>query len=121
MTEELTEQAPKIHKNRLVLFVAGSIVISLVLVVISMVLYVSGGAIQLDASRPGVKSLSNQVDQSDSFQGFPATGTVDKKTLDQFRKLYKDQVQRVTSQDAFNADVLDDSALGIDAPTADNN
>lgn len=119
MTEETVEQSPRIHKNRLVLFVASSIAIALVLVVISIVLYVSGGAIQLDASRPGVKSLSNKVDQTDTFQGFPATGNVDKKTLDQFRKLYDQQVQRVTSSDAFNADVLDDAALGIDAPSAD--
>lgn len=118
MTEETIEPSPRIHKNRLVLFVASSIVIALVLVVISMVLYVSGGAIQLDASRPGVKSLSSQVDQTDTFESFPATGNVDKKTLDQFRKLYDQQVQRVTSTDAFSTEVLDDSALGIDAPSA---
>lgn len=118
MTEEQV-QSPRIHKNRLVLFVAGSIGIALVLVVVSMVLYVSGGAIQLDASRPGVKSLSSQVDRSGSFESFPATGDVDKKTLEQFRKLYDKQVKQVTASDAFNAEVLDDSALGIDAPAAE--
>lgn len=119
MTEETNDVPVRAHKNRLVLFVATSVIIALVLVGISMVLYVSSGAIQLDASRPGVKSVTDQVDQSDSFKGFPATGNVDKKTLDQFRKLYDEQVKGVTASDAFNARVLGDEALGIDAPGAD--
>lgn len=119
MTEETLHQSPKIHKNRLVIFVSTSIAIALVLVVISMVLYVSSGAIQLDASRPGVQAVTDQVDQSGSFISFPATGTVDAKTLDQFRKLYDEQVKTVTARDAFNATVLSDSALGIDAPAVD--
>lgn len=119
MTEETNDTPVQAHKNRLVIFVAASVALALVLVVISMVLYVSSGAIQLDASRPGVKSVTDQVDQTDSFKGFPATGTIDKKTLDQFRKLYDEQVKSVTTSDAFNAGVLSDEALEIDAPGAD--
>jgi hypothetical protein len=119
MTDKTPQHAPAIHKNRLVLFVTASIIIALVLVVISMILYVSSGAIQLDASRPGVKSVSDKIDQTDSFKSFPATGPVDKDTLDQFRELYDGQVQRVTTSDAFSPEVLEDEALGIDAGTAD--
>lgn len=118
MTEETSQQSTGIRRHQLALFIGSSIVIALVLVVISMVLYVSGGAIQLDASRPGVKALTDKVDQTDSFKSFPATGSVDKKTLEQFRKLYDEQVRQVTTGDAFNASVLDDAALGIDAPAA---
>ena len=124
MTEETLDQIttePKaLHRNKLVLFIAGSIVIALSLVVIALALYVSSGAIQQDLSRPGYKTVQNKVDKTDTFKSFPASGTVDEKTLDQFRKLYDEQVQRVTASDAFNPDVLNDQALGIDAPAADS-
>lgn len=116
MIDETQPQVRSVHKNRLVIFVASSILLALVLVIISMVLYVSSGAIQLDASRPGVQSVTDQVDQTDSFKSFPSTGSVDAKTLDQFRRLYDEQVKTVTERDAFNAAVLSDAALGIDAP-----
>lgn len=119
MTEETPAQSTGIYRHQLALFIGSSIVIALLLVVVSMVLYVSGGAIQLDASRPGVKALSDKVDQTDSFKSFPATGNVDQKTLEQFRKLYDEQVRQVTTTDAFNPSVLDDTALGIEAPAAD--
>lgn len=119
MTEETSTQSTGVHRHQLALFIGSSIAIALLLVVVSMVLYVSGGAIQLDASRPGIKAVSNKIDQTDSFKSFPATGSVDQKTLEQFRTLYDEQVRQVTTTDAFNASVLDDAALGIDAPAAD--
>ena len=107
------------YKNRLVLFIAGSIVLAFVLVTVSMMLYISSGTVQLDASRPGVKAVQNKVDQSDTFKGFPATGSVTSSTLDEFKKLYDEQVRQVTSIDAFDPTVLGDQSLGIDAPGAD--
>lgn len=126
MTEETIQHSeadrPKaIHRNKLVLFVAGSVIVALLLVVVAMALYASSGAAQLDLSRPGYKAVQDKVDKTDTFKSFPATGDVNASTLDQFRKLYDEQVQRVTASDAFNPDVLGDQALGIDAPSTDTN
>ncbi len=104
------------YRTRLALFIGGSIVIATILVMISLALYVSSGAAQLDLSRPGYKSVQSKVDPNDSFKSFPSTGDVDSATIEQFQKLFNEQVKQVTSVDAFNPGVLEDQALGIDAP-----
>ncbi len=115
---EPTEHRP-FYRHRFTLFVASSIVVAIILVLVSMALYASSGAAQLDLSRPGYKSVQNKVDQSDTFESFPANGSVNTSTLDQFQKLFQKQVKPVDSSDVFNASALDDQALGIDAPGAD--
>lgn len=107
------------YQAKLVLFVGGSICVAICLVLISMALYASSGAAQLDLSRPGYQSVQGKIEQTDNFKSFPATGNVDKKTIEQFQKLYEEQVRQVTAVDAFNAEVLGDQALGIDAPAGD--
>lgn len=108
-----------LHKNKLVLFVVGSIILALILVVISMTLYTSSGTAQLDLSRPGYQSVQDKVERSDMFKEFPSTGDIDRKTLEEFRKLYDKQVQQVTASDAFSVGVMSNQSLGIDTPGAD--
>lgn len=105
------------YRNQIVLFITGSVVIAFVLVLISMSLYISSGAAQLDLSRPGFKSVQNQLDRTDNFESFPATGPVTNNIIDQFKKLFERQVKPVGNADAFSPAALDDSALGIDAPS----
>lgn len=107
---------PNAHRRQLLTFICGSIVIAVCLVMISMALYASSGAAQLDLSRPGYKSVQSKVDQSDTFESFPANGSVDNETLDKFLKLYKKQVQPVDNSDVFSPNILDDQSLGIDDP-----
>lgn len=110
------EQNKAWYRTHLALFIGGSIIIAFMLVLISMALYASSGAAQLDLSRPGYQSVQSKVDPSDSFKSFPSTGRVDDKTIEQFQKLFKEQVRQVTSVDAFNPTVLENQALGVDAP-----
>lgn len=107
------------YRSRLVVFVTASIVISLILVAISLWLYASSGAAQLDLSRPGYQAVQSQVEQVDKFKSFPSTGRVDDDTIEEFEKLYEDQVKQVTSTDAFNPAVLDEQALGIGSPSTE--
>lgn len=126
MTEEtehtsLHEHAvPFYRRSNIVIFITSSIIIAFMLVSISMALYNSSGAAQLDLSRPGYKSVQDQVDRTDNFESFPATGTVTSGTLDQFQKLYNKQVKPVDNMDAFSSAPLEDQALGIDTPSSDN-
>lgn len=107
------------YRAELVVFVVGSVCVAAGLVLVSMALYNSSGAAQLDLSRPGYKAVQDKVDQTDTFKSFPATGSVNSKTIDDFQKLYSKQVQQVTANSAFDPAVLDDQALGIDAPSGD--
>ena len=107
------------YQTRLVLFVGGSIVIAVLLVLVSMALYISSGAAQLDLSRPGYQSVQDKEAPSNTFKSFPSTGDVSTNTIDEFQRLYDEQVRQVTTVDAFDPAVLDNQALGIDAPGAD--
>ena len=91
---------------------------ALLLVLVSMALYASSGAAQLDLSRPGYKSVQDQVNQSDTFESFPSSGSVTNKTIDEFLNLYNKQVRPVDNIEVFSTSALGEQALGIDAPSA---
>lgn len=92
--------------------IGASIVVALVLVAISMTLYSSSGAAQLDLSRPGYVSVREQATQPE-FDGYPATGDMSASATDQFRKLYDEQFKKATAIDSFGGAVLSDEALLI--------
>lgn len=102
------------ERHRFATMIAGSITIAVVLVAVAMALYSSSGAAQLDLSRPGYVSVREKITQSNQFEGFSASGEVDKEALDQFRKMYDEQARAATTVESFGGDVLSDEALSID-------
>lgn len=110
-----------VAEHRFIVLVLASIVISIALVMVSLSLYVSSGTAQLDLSRPGYKAIRDQVQQhdaSDSFNGFDASGDLDKAALQEFDKLYSQKLKEATSTDAFGNDVLSPESLQIDQQSA---
>lgn len=123
MSEE-PARAPEVkvipwYRHSIVAFVGASIIIACVLVTISMALYASSGAAQLDLSRPGYKSVQSKVSQPTSFESFSADGQVNKKVVEDFEAIYNRQTKSVEGGDALSGGPLDDQALGIEAPGAD--
>jgi hypothetical protein len=104
------------EQHRFMLLVGGTILISLFLVSVSLALYASSGAAQLDLSRPGYQSVREQASRSDTFDEFPGTGTIDDKAVSQFRTLYDKQAEQATKVDSFGGNVMSDQTLSIDAP-----
>jgi hypothetical protein len=118
--DKLVEDAnhlPGWQKHRFLLMVGGSIAIALMLVAVSMKLYNTSGAAQLDLSRPGYEHVSEQVQQSDVFKGFSSTGDIDKAVFEEFREMYNKRAKQASDVNSFGGDVMGDAALGIDAPT----
>lgn len=114
------EGSKPFYRRDIFIFITGSIIVAFTLVMVSMALYNSSGAAQLDLSRPGYKSVQGQLDRTDDFESFPASGPVTDAVLEQFLKLFDKQIKSVDNIDAFSAGALEDQALGIDAPTVDN-
>jgi hypothetical protein len=106
------------EQHRFMVLVGLTIVVALILVMISLQLYNSSGVAQLDLSRPGYKSVRKEASHSNDFTSFPSTGPLDQDALDNFRKLYDDQVKEATTVDSFGGDVMSDTALGLDVPPA---
>ena len=124
-TIEITEVAEPIRskpwfRKELFIFVSTSILIAFALVVISIALYTSSGASLLDASKPGFKTVQNEVNQTDTFEAFSSDGPVTKSTLDQFQRLYQKQTKPVTNVNNYDSAALDVQALGIDDPAGAN-
>ncbi len=106
-------------QHRYLLLIAISIAIAMFLTGISMALYNSSGAAQLDLSRPGDSAVTSQAVKNDSnFADYANTGTLDKSSIDEFRNLYNAQATKAKAVDAFSSDSLDPAALEISQPTA---
>lgn len=118
MTEqELVEEARTLgpwEQHKFMLLVGLAIVAALGLVAVSLALYNSSGAAQLDLSRPGYQSVREQASKKQAFTSFPSTGALDSNALDQFRALYDKQVKNVTAVDSYGGNVMDDNILMID-------
>ncbi len=105
-------------KYRFLVLIAGAILIALFLVFLSLHLYVSSGASQLDLSRPAYENIREQAQGASVFEGFDSEGDIDEASIEEFRKLYAEKLKAVTAVDAFEKDVLSPENLQIDQKTA---
>lgn len=104
-------------QHRFLLLISATIVGALILTVISTSIYYMSGAAQLDLSRPGYQSVSDQVDRNDTIQDYSASGPVNKSTVEEFTKLYDSEAKKAKAVDAFNGDPLNPEVLESGAPT----
>ncbi|MFZ2126073.1 MAG: hypothetical protein WAV04_01000 [Candidatus Microsaccharimonas sp.] len=111
--EEMTFWA----KHRFMLLIFCTIVLALILTVISVSVYNLSGAAQLDLSRPGYQSVSDQVETNNSIQEYSPFGAVNKTTVDEFTKIYDEQAAKAKAVDAFNGDPLNPEVLEFGTTT----
>ena len=117
-TDEITEERSFKDKHSFLLFITLSIIVACVIVTISMAMYNSSGAAQLDLSRPGYKSVRAQAGKDDGdFQTFATSGPISKDVINDFKTIYAKQAQKIKAVDAFGGDPLNSDALGISATT----
>ena len=120
--EELIAEASTMshwQRHKFMVLVALTIIVSLFLVGVSMALYSSSGAAQLDLSRPGYQSVREQANPTSDFERFPSTGKLDSKTINDFKTLYDKKAKEATAVDSFGGKVMTDQSLSIDPPAAE--
>ena len=116
--ELVEEEVSFKDKHSFLIFITLSILIASVIVSISMALYNSSGAAQLDLSRPGYKSVRSQAGKDDGdFQTFSSSGLISKEIISSFKATYDKQAKKIKAVDAFVGDPLSPDALGISAST----
>lgn len=107
-------------QHRYLLLIAVSISLAMFLVGVSMALYASSGAAQLDLSRPGYSAVTSQVLKNDNdFEDYSSSGDINKTSIDEFRVLYERQATKAKAVDAFKGDPLDPAALELNVPATD--
>lgn len=108
------------EKYYLPIFMSSSIFLAIVLVIVSMTLYDKSGAAQLDLSRPGYVDVRAQsITNDNDFKSYSSTGSIDKKSIQEFKKLYDEQSAKAKAVDAFSGDPLNPNTLGISEPASD--
>lgn len=103
-------------KHRLSLLLILTVLIALTLTFVSMFIYTTSGAAQLDLSRPGYRSVSDKVERTDAIDAYSASGAVNKDTIQSFIKLYDEQAAKAKAVDAFNGDPLNPEVLEFGVP-----
>lgn len=110
----IEEKVPFVGDHRFGIMISVSIVISLVFVFVSMALYNSSGAAQLDLSRPGYNDVRGGVDKTDNYASYSSVGPMDFEVFSDFKAVYIEKTNRVASADAFSGDPLSPVALGFE-------
>jgi len=98
-------------KHRISLLLILTVLIALTLTVVSMFAYNASGTAQVDLSRPGYLSVSDQVDREDKITEYSSFGSVNKDSINEFIKLYDEQAAKAKAVDAFNGDPLNPEVL----------
>jgi len=106
-------------RHRLSLLLIITVCIAVMMTVISVVIYNSTGAAQLDLSRPGYRSVSDQVEKNDPIDTYSSSGPVNKETIEEFMKLYDAQATKAKAVDAFNGDPLNPEVLEFGTPASE--
>lgn len=111
-----SDNSSPIKHGSLILFIVIALVISGVLTVISMNLYNSSGAAQLDLSRPGYVDVRSQATSSNNESPtFSPTGTINENTIKEFKELLQKQKEKIDAADAFSGDPLNPQTLGLES------
>lgn len=104
-------------RHRLSLLLIITVAIAIVMTIVSVIIYNSTGAAQLDLSRPGYRSVSSQVEKTDEIDTYSSSGAVNKDTIEEFMKLYDAQAFKAKAVDAFNGDPLNPEVLEFGTPS----
>lgn len=106
-------------RHRFSLLIIVAIIIAITLTVVSMTLYTISGAAQLDLSRPGYQSVSDQIDTETKIDTYSASGAVNAETIREFMELYDEQASKAKAVDAFNGDPLNPEVIIPEATSSE--
>lgn len=99
------------YRQKFVVLILGATILALIMTGISLYLYSTSVAVQLDLSQPGYESVRSEVEDS-SIESFSPSGVITADTIYQFEKLYDEQVAK-TETNQFSSNALTSKALGI--------
>jgi hypothetical protein len=105
-------------RHRLSLLLILTFILEIIMTTISVIIYNSSGAAQLDLSRPGYLSVSDQVERDDTIDEYSASGPINKDTIQEFITLYDEQAEKAKGVNAFNGDPLNPEVLVFGSPAA---
>lgn len=113
MAAVVVDGITKNSKRRFAAMIIGAIATAFILVLVSMHMYNSSGAAQLDLSRPGYVSVRSQANDGVEDINYSNKGVIDQGAIDEFQEIFSKQLKNVKSVDAFGGDPLGAKSLGL--------
>jgi len=101
------------QQHRFLVMIGAAILIAFFLVCVSLGLYNSSGASQVDLSRPEYAGIRTQATQDTNDEAFDSTGTLDTKAIQSFKDLYNARTAKVVGVDSFDAAALSEESLQL--------
>lgn len=111
----VVEKATPVHRQKFVWMIVFAAIIAIGFTTVSLRLYSTSPAAQLDLSRPGFEEVRADLDQA-AVKTFDGTGVITEETVTQFQKLYNEQYAK-TQTNQYASDTLTDEALGMTSTT----
>lgn len=93
-----------------------AVLIACLMTAVSLSLYVSTGAIQLDLSRPGYETARKEIIKPTNTPDFAAYGVIDVKTLDEYQERFDSQRTSLNKIGKFKDKSLEDDSLSLSVP-----
>ena len=109
----------KMKKHQFGLFIAGSLVVTAMLLGVSLWMYNEFGTAQLDLSRPSLQEARDQAKRDAEkakneaqTSGFSGEGEINTAVLNEFEKLYSEKLNKLEG-DFFGEGALSDETLNL--------
>lgn len=109
----------KMKKHQFGLFIAGSLVVTAILLGVSLWMYNEFGTAQLDLSRPSLQEARDQAKRDAEkakneaqTSGFSGEGEINTTVLNEFEKLYGEKLNKLEG-DFFGEGALSDKTLNL--------
>jgi hypothetical protein len=93
--------------------IVAAVLLTALMTTISIGVYVSSGAINIDLSRPGYEKIRAETSSEVSESQFLSSGPIDRAAVDDFNARLEALQTELSSMNNFSNDVISDEALGI--------
>lgn len=111
--EAVDEKTQANYRKKFTLMISLAMVVAILFTAVALELYNTGGASQLDLSRPGFEQVRSEIDQTE-VATFDGTGVITEETVAEFQELYNEEYSK-TKTNQYSSDTLTDEALGLTA------
>lgn len=102
------------NRHLFLLAISGAVVVGFIMTLISMSLYFSSGASQLDLSRPGYEDVRAEVRDNQPANDFSPTGPLNPEIMDEFQELFDEQREALNSLSDYDDRAFTDKSLRIE-------
>ena len=103
----------KLSRYQFAVMVTLAVLLAVVMTSVSILVYTSSGAINIDLSRPGYEKAREETSASEPTTQFQPSGPMDQNAINDFNNRLESLQTDINNMNDFSADVMSDEALDI--------